>query len=105
MFARARSPFLLARQFPGGSPLGRPGFSFGSWMGFERGFAPMRAVNRADRAWARPVNRTDFNIPAYVRQSPSLFVHGAEDETRANHIGKLKALVQSLSGRKSNLWS
>jgi len=83
---------FLARQFPE-VPLLVAGFSFGSWMGLTVGCADARVTELI--GLGTPVNRTDFTFLRTCAK-PKLFVHGAEDEH--GDVGKLKALVQSLSG-------
>jgi len=83
---------FLARQFPE-VPLLLAGFSFGSWMGLTVGCADVRVTELI--GLGTPVNRTDFTFLRTCAK-PKLFVHGAEDEH--GDIGKLRALVPSLSG-------
>jgi alpha/beta superfamily hydrolase len=83
---------FLAHQFPV-APLLVAGFSFGSWMGLTVGCADARVTELI--GLGTPVNRTDFTFLRTCAK-PKLFVHGAEDEH--GDIGKLKAVVQSLSG-------
>src|SRR5258706_16476100 len=69
------------------------GFSFGCWVGLRVGCADER-VNELI-GMGMPVNTSDFSYLEKC-EKPKLFVHGANDEH--GEIGKLEALVESLSG-------
>ena len=83
---------FLAGQFSG-VPLMVAGFSFGCWVGLRVGCADERV--RELIGLGTPVNSTDFSFLRNC-EKPKLFVHGENDEY--GEIGKVKALVKSLSG-------